>query len=223
MDASLKWCSTPPLWHTEAVGGVHPIGTKIMRAKILLGCLAMAGAAQAQQASEPPNPRLDTVVSVVTLDFDGDGDMDRAALVQGKEDDDADLFIYLAGSDPNDAGRRELALVKESVAWIGGMWGTLPILEASPKGSLLLRSQNDAIGRSRWSQTLTIIRRGGRFLVAGFTMTSRDTLEPNSSSSCDVNLLSGQAVRNGKKLTTTSKPIELKEWDENTWPKECRF
>jgi hypothetical protein len=23
MDASLKWCSTPPLWHTKAVGGVH--------------------------------------------------------------------------------------------------------------------------------------------------------------------------------------------------------
>jgi Ca2+-binding RTX toxin-like protein len=25
MDASLKWCSTPPLWHTKAVGGVHLI------------------------------------------------------------------------------------------------------------------------------------------------------------------------------------------------------
>src|ERR687885_82250 len=25
MDASLEWCSTPPLWHTKAVGGVHPI------------------------------------------------------------------------------------------------------------------------------------------------------------------------------------------------------
>jgi hypothetical protein len=21
----LKWCSTPPLWHIDAVGGVHPI------------------------------------------------------------------------------------------------------------------------------------------------------------------------------------------------------
>jgi hypothetical protein len=194
-----------------------------MRAKLLLGCLAMAGAAQAQPASQPPNPRPDAVVSVVTLDFDGDGDMDRAALVQGKDDAATDLYIYLAGPDPDDAGRRELALVKESAAWIGGMWGTLPSLEASPKGSLLLRSQNDAIGRSRWSQTLTIIHRGGRFLVAGFTMTSRDTLEPNSSSSCDVNLLSGQAVRNGKKLTTASKAVELKDWSGDTWPKECRF
>jgi hypothetical protein len=25
-DASLKWCSAPPLWHIDAVGrGVHPI------------------------------------------------------------------------------------------------------------------------------------------------------------------------------------------------------
>jgi hypothetical protein len=24
MDASLKWCSTPPLWHTKAVGGRLP-------------------------------------------------------------------------------------------------------------------------------------------------------------------------------------------------------
>src|SRR5829696_1528670 len=24
MDASLEWCSTPPLWHTKAVGGRPP-------------------------------------------------------------------------------------------------------------------------------------------------------------------------------------------------------
>ena len=24
-DASLKWCSTPPLWHSMPSGGVHPI------------------------------------------------------------------------------------------------------------------------------------------------------------------------------------------------------
>jgi hypothetical protein len=24
MDVSLKWCSTPPLWHTKAVGGRPP-------------------------------------------------------------------------------------------------------------------------------------------------------------------------------------------------------
>ncbi len=194
-----------------------------MRAKLLLACFSVVGAAQAQPVSEPPNIRPDAVVSVATLDFDGDGDMDRAVLVQGKEDDDADLYIYLAGSNPDDAKRRELALAKESLAWIGGMWGTLPSLQSSPKGSLLVKSQNDAIGRSRWSQTLTIIRRDGRFLVAGFTRSSRDTLAPNSSSSCDVNFLSGQAIRNGKKLTTGSKPVELKDWNEAAWPTECRF
>jgi hypothetical protein len=24
LDVSLKWCSTPPLWHTKAVGGSTP-------------------------------------------------------------------------------------------------------------------------------------------------------------------------------------------------------
>ncbi len=27
VDASLEWCSTPPLWHIDADGGVHPIRT----------------------------------------------------------------------------------------------------------------------------------------------------------------------------------------------------
>jgi hypothetical protein len=34
MDASLEWCSTPPLWHTKAVGGRPP--HQAPRAKVRL-------------------------------------------------------------------------------------------------------------------------------------------------------------------------------------------
>src|SRR5262245_39112496 len=30
-DPSLKWCSTPPPWHINAVGGVHPIINRLAR------------------------------------------------------------------------------------------------------------------------------------------------------------------------------------------------
>jgi hypothetical protein len=49
-DASIKWCSTPPLWHIDATGGVHPISniTLVNTGKITTGTgndnIAMNGA-----------------------------------------------------------------------------------------------------------------------------------------------------------------------------------
>ncbi len=195
-----------------------------MRAVLTVVFSVLAAGAQAQSGSQtlapPVNIRPDSVLSAVTSDWNGDGRMDRAVLVEGQEDQ-ADLYIYLSADDPNGGERRDLALAKTGAAWKGAMWGTLPSLELNPKGSLLLKSGNDAIGRSRWSQTLTIVYRNGEFLVAGMTFDSRDTLEPKAVGHCDLNLLTGQGIRNGKTIKAASGQIKLADWSDDRRPKEC--
>jgi hypothetical protein len=184
-----------------------------------------AAGAQAQSGPQASAPFLsispDSVLSVVTSDWNGDGGMDRAVLVEGQ--DGADLYIYLSDIDPNEDRRRQLALAKTGAAWIGTMWGTLPGIEVNPKGSLLLKSGNGAVGRSRWTQTLTIVYRNGEFLVAGLTFDSRDTLDPKAGGHCDLNLLTGQGIRNGKPIKVAVIQIRLADWSDDSRPKECEL
>jgi hypothetical protein len=194
-----------------------------MRTVFAVALSVLAAGAQAQSASQSPvSIPPDAVLSAVTSDWNGDGRMDRAILVEGQEER-ADLYIYVSTDDPNGGERRDLALAKTGAAWKGAMWGTQPSLELSPKGSLLLKSGNDAIGRSRWSQTLTIVYRNGEFLVAGMTFDSRDTLEPKAGGHCDLNLLTGQGIRNGKALKVAAKQIRLADWSDDSRPKECEM
>jgi hypothetical protein len=112
-------------------------------------------------------------------------------------------------------------LQKKNAAWRGMMWGTQPSLETTDKGALLLKSENDSIGRSRWSQVLTILYRQKEFVVAGVTFRSRDALDPNAWMACDLNLLTGQGVLNGKKIPVTTASQPLSAWNEDGPPKEC--
>ncbi len=106
-------------------------------------------------------PRLQDVLSAVTLSFGDDGAFDRAVLTQNG-DAGADLTIFRAVPPPDGAvAALKPTLVKKDVAWSGRMWGTLPSLSVNGKGSLVIASANDAIGRNRWTQTLTVVLRGG--------------------------------------------------------------
>jgi hypothetical protein len=194
-----------------------------MRALIAGIALFFAAAGANAQSAQPTAAHADrvspnSVLSAVTLDLDGDASFDRATLVQGEEG--ADLYVYLsAGASGQDAPRR-LALYKKEAAWTGTMWGTLPSLHVSTRGSLLLKSGNDAIGRSRWERVLTIVFRDGQLVVAGITNRSRDTLDPSGGVACDLNLLSGHGTRNGKRVKVTAKSVLLAAWDDSALPRE---
>lgn len=103
------------------------------------------------------------------------------------------------------------------------MWGTRPSLETNDKGSLLIKSANEAIGRSRWSQTLTIVYRNKEFVVAGLTREERDTLDLKAGGSCDINFLTGKGKRNGKPIETKFPAMKLANWSDEKLPKECSF
>ncbi|HEY8161430.1 MAG: hypothetical protein ACR650_11740 [Methylocystis sp.] len=177
--------------------------------------LLLAGAARAE-------PDFSSVLDSETLSFE-DGNTDRAVLVENG-DSGADLYIYLNLEPARDFSKlAKPALVKKSVAWSGGMWGTRASLETNAKGSLLIKSENTGIGRDRWTETLTVIYRKGEFVVAGLTRESYDTLDPKAAHSCDLNFLSGKGKRDGKSIEVKTAAKKLAEWSDEAPPKECVF
>jgi hypothetical protein len=178
--------------------------------------------ATASVAALAETPGLERVLSVATLSFESNGDTDRAVLVEN-DDAGADLYIYL-GLDPSKSyAPIRPALVKKAAAWSGSMWGTRPSLETNDRGSLLIKSANETIGRSRWSQTLTIVYRNKEFIVAGLTRETSDTLDPKAGGSCDVNFVTGKGKRNGKPVEIKFSAMKFADWSDEKPPKECSF
>jgi hypothetical protein len=167
-------------------------------------------------------PGLERVLSATTLFLSDSGGYDLALLVDNL-DEGADLYVYLGLERNGLAAGVKPSFVKKNAAWTGAMAGTRPSLAVNDKGSLLVKSENDSVGRDRWSQTLTVVRRNGALVVAGFTRETRDTLEPDAGSSCDLNFLAGKGSRNGKKIEVTARTIPLADWSDETLPKECKF
>jgi len=164
----------------------------------------------------------DRVLASVTLSFDDSGSTDRAVLVDNL-DGGADLYLYRSIEDVRPDVAATPAFVKKAAAWSANAWGARPSLDTNAKASLLLKSQNEAVGRSRWRQTLTIVYRNHEFLVAGVSYGAYDSLDPKAGGNCDLNFLSGRGTRNGKPVTIKALTLKLADWSDESLPKECRF
>jgi hypothetical protein len=158
-----------------------------------LSALAAFGLLLAQPAFADS---IDTasIVSAVTGDFNKDGEKDLALLLRGEDEMDLHLLLGVTG-------RGYLApteTIKGKVwgnAEPGGFVGQEPYLVELPNGSLAVHTRNDAIGRNRWEQTLTLAVRKEALIVAGFSYQWRDTLEPDNAGWCDINILTGKGFR----------------------------
>ncbi|MGA3063293.1 MAG: hypothetical protein ABSD90_08700 [Methylocystis sp.] len=171
-----------------------------------LAALTLCAVSALPARAEPSG--YERVISTVTLSFGDDGSTDRAVLVDNF-DAGADLYIFRSIEDAKPDSPMNPTLVKKAAAWNGAMWGSRPSLDTNAKNSLIVKSQNDAIGRDRWSETLTIVYRRHEFLVAGLTYESHDNLDPRAGGSCDLNFLSGKGVRNGKPVEIKSGAVRL--------------
>ncbi|CAA6802931.1 MAG: Unknown protein [uncultured Thiotrichaceae bacterium] len=164
----------------------------------------------------PPHIHGEDLVGFLMEDFNDDGALDKAVLVRGNED--VDLYIYLS----DDSGEMKLVVYNSGIVWSGIMYGTVPSLTQHPKTkSIILEAGNQAIGRGRWIQKLTISYRDDEFVVSGFTHESYDTLDPENSHSCDYNLLTGKAVVDKKPAKLIKKHITLEDWDQALLPEVC--
>jgi hypothetical protein len=170
-----------------------------------------------------PGPKPEEIISALTTDINGDATLDRILLSQN-EDGDATLWVYLGKDKPGGGTEFHRPVVAKSIVFAGPAFGQQPSLEMSRNGSsLLVRSQNESIGRTAWNQTLTITWRAGRLVVAGLTYRFQDKLEMSQSGGCDVNFLSGRALRNGKPHAEKVAPLELSAFDPDKLPKACEF
>jgi hypothetical protein len=169
-------------------------------------------------AAETVDPA--SIVSAATGDWNKDGIQDLALLVRPAEGSDADngVLLYLTG----DNGALALKSAIPNKVW--GQFelvGQAPSIEALPSGSLLITSQNDAIGRDRWEQKLTVAYRNFEFVVAGYTYSSYDTLDPDNTAQCDLNVLTGKGKSNNKPISAKGELILLKDWSDDRGQKAC--
>ncbi|MBB4305211.1 hypothetical protein GGD81_004280 [Rhodobium orientis] len=145
-----------------------------------------------------------------------DGDLFRYRAVLVEVDDGADLYIF---ADKGDG--MELFAHAPSIAWRGDMFGQEPRLEVAANTSLRVISENSSVGRDRWEQVLTIAYRDKRFVVAGYTYSHYDTLDPAATGKCDVNLLSGRGIQDGRTFRTSMTALPVDEWTMDTSPPGC--
>jgi len=126
-----------------------------------------------------------TLIAALSGDWNGDGAGDLAVLVQGK-DATADLILY-----HGDERRLAPVLTIPGAVFAGPMHGQTPGLQPRSDSSFVVSSEQIGIGRSPWTQEVTIAWRSGAWVVAGFTTAFYDRLDPERQGRCDVNLLSG--------------------------------
>lgn len=176
-----------------------------MRNFVLLACLL------------PCSAIAGDVISHIEADIDGDGKNDTAIL--SAANGYADLLITASSGGQ---------ITVSNAAWMGASAGTIPSLSVSSSGALTIHSMNEAIGRIRWHQVLTVAYRDGSFLVAGFTYDWRDTTDMDTWGHCDLNLLTrkgslslGQTDRASEFEVYSLRAVPITEW-EDVHPEECR-
>lgn len=135
-----------------------------------------------------------SIVSAVVGDFNKDGEPDLAFLVRGEEAMDLHFLLGVEGR-----GYLEPTEVVKGQVWgqagPDSLVGQEPFLEKLPNGSLAVNTRNDAVGRSRWNQKLTLAYRNNALVVAGFSYSWRDTIDLANAGQCDINILTGKGFR----------------------------
>ncbi len=190
------------------------ISTSSSAAMMTLSLLAGPLQAQEQEKVQEAMVPAGAIAGAVTSPVDGDINRFRAILVETEEG--GDLYVFTDAGE----GWKQVAHAKDMV-WRGAMYGQEPWMEANEHGSLKIYSENSAVGRNRWEQILTIAYRNGVFRVAGYTYSYYDTLDPDANGQCDVNLLTGKGVLNGKNFKTSLGALPVQDWTMDTRPPEC--
>lgn len=151
------------------------------------------------------------ILDAATGDFNRDG-VDDLALLAADPDSSRDAGVYVYFRDP-DRGILDLALAVPDRIWGGrDFYGQEPSISARANGSLAITTQNFAIGRNRWEHTLAVAYRDGRFVVAGLTFHSFDALQEDDELTCDLNLLTGKGIVNGRDVSFQPLDLTLVDW-----------
>ncbi len=158
-----------------------------MKILIFISLFITSPFAMAGNTSE--QPKIENIVSAISLDMDSDNLLDLAYLANSENPSQENLTLWVKLS------TQDTYYKVENLAndMNGGMFGMGTILKVNDLDSIQVNSMNDSVGRGRWDETITFAYRNDRFVFAGYTYFQRDTLDL-SFSTCDVNVLSKKGI-----------------------------
>lgn len=166
---------------------------------LLLAALAALPANAQSDAEAAVLPRIiDTLCINMVEALNG---CETAVLLTSDSDPDAADLMILSDRRASDA--QSILSVTRNIAFNGAMFGQSPRLEAGDNGTLYVHEEQIGIGRSPWTNTLTIIHRDDGFLVAGQSYSTYDRIA-GGTYSCDVNLLTGGWIIAADRINTES-------------------
>ena len=177
----------------------------MLRYIILTYTLLLSFAASADQHQDMAFSASE-VFSVTTTDWNNDEIADPVMILNINDGEQFDVLFFLS----DEYGRLALKHHVPDMVWGSSvMFGQEPWVTTTQNGSVIVGSQNSAIGRNRWEQKLTIAYRNNELIVAGFTYTHYDTLDPNAYGGCDFNLLTGNGFKNEQpiKIQAQTTPV----------------
>ena len=194
------------------------IARPLAAALVCAAPLFLGPQAPAQERVRPGDIRPQDVLDAAVGDWNKDGRDDLALLAATSGDDmQVGLYVYLRDAE-TDGNLLALALAVPDKIWGGrggdsAAYGQEPSIRALSNGSIAITTQNFGIGRERWEHTISLAHREGRFVVAGLTFTSYDTLQEEEPLTCDLNLLTGRGVVNDRKISFAPLPLQLQDWE----------
>ncbi|AZO44383.1 hypothetical protein EJ076_26435 [Mesorhizobium sp. M7D.F.Ca.US.005.01.1.1] len=196
--------------------------------------LALAFLLPTMALAEPIETRK--IITAVTGDFNGDGAVDLAMVVETEPGHPMDVHFFLRDKEHN-----YLKPVEIVHGQILGEWNnydrpgnensdTEPELTMLPNGSIKFYLPAMEIGSERTDMTLTIAWRNGAFIVAGFAYDHYDYMEENAESACEYNVLTGKGTSSEKQpggstkhktVSVEGQTIAFKDWTPGTTFTAC--
>ena len=180
------------------------------KAALMLLAVLLGGAARADETTIRPGDIIDAAIG----DWNRDGldDLAILAVTQPEENNEIGVYVYFR-DEQADGSLLTLMLSVPDKVWGGRFHGHEPSIKALENGSIAITTQNSSIGREHWKHTLSLAWRNDRFLVAGLTFSFHDTSqEEHVSLICDLNLLTGKGIVNGRPTTFVPLSLTLDEW-----------
>ena len=157
------------------------------------------------------------IITAVSGDWNGDGAIDLAMIVETEPTDPMDMHFFLKDKEHNFLRPAEVVREQIFAEWNGydrpgyENSDTEPDLTALPNGSIKLHLPAMPIGSERTNQTLIIAYRTGAFIVAGFAYDYEDYQQDNVARACDYDVLTGKGMSRKKQSdgTTEQKPVSV--------------
>ncbi|HEY4995453.1 MAG TPA: hypothetical protein VII21_04080 [Aestuariivirga sp.] len=210
---------------------------------LILALLTLSGLPALAQ----DKPKL-RVISEVSLDMNGDGKLDRIAVVSvGATDnpdvrddgsywlgdkESVDLYFYMDNGDKALDLSTQPSFIKKNIVDPESTQAVSPLVQKG-KASIKLDSCYGCGASVSQEESLTIVYRNGEFLVAGFSLGWEDNAHPSdgdvvtTSGGCDINFLTGHGFATQdppikpKLLKQKFAPIKLADWSTEKYPKAC--